>query len=55
MSATTPAQVQALAKKYLGVDDLAIIVVGEARDVQPELEKIGKVTVYDQDLKPLAR
>jgi hypothetical protein len=28
--------------------------VGEAKEVQPELEKIGKVVVYDQDLKPRA-
>ena len=54
MADTTPAQVQALARKHLRVDDLAIIVVGEAKDVQPALEKIGKVTVYDQDLKPVA-
>jgi len=55
MSETTPAQVQSLAKKYLSTTDLAIIVVGEAKDVQPELEKIGAVIVYDQDLKPVAK
>ena len=55
MATTTPAQVQALAKKHLNPADLAIIVVGEAKEVQPALEKIGKVTVYDQDLKPVAR
>jgi len=31
-----------------------VIVVGEAKEIQPELEKIGKVVVYDQDLKPVA-
>ncbi len=55
MSEVTPAQVQALAKKYLSTTDIAIIVVGEAKDVQPALEKIGKVIVYDQDLKPVAK
>jgi len=55
MSETTPAQVQALAKKHLSTTDLAIIVVGEAKDVQPALEKIGKVIVYDQDLQPVAK
>ncbi len=52
MSATTPEQVQSLAKKYLSTENLAIIVVGEAKDVQPGLEKIGKVTLYNQDLQP---
>jgi hypothetical protein len=53
MAETKPAQVQALAKKHLNPADLAIIVVGEAKDVRPTLEKIGTVIVYDQDLKPL--
>jgi predicted Zn-dependent peptidase len=55
MAAVTPAKVQALAAKYLSTENLAIIVVGEAKDVRPELEKIGKVIVYDQDLKPVAK
>ena len=55
MSDTTPEKVQALAKKYLSTADLAIIVVGEAKDVQPALEKIGKVIVYDQDLQPVGK
>jgi predicted Zn-dependent peptidase len=55
MGATTPAQVQALAKKYLTTENLAIVVVGEAKDIRPELEKLGKVVVYDQDLKSVAK
>ena len=55
MAAVTPEKVQALAMKYLSTTDLAIIVVGEAKDVQPALEKIGKVTVYDQDLQPVGK
>lgn len=55
MSETTPAKVQELAKKYLPTSDIAVIVVGEAKEIQPELEKIGKVVVYDQDLKPVAK
>jgi len=31
-----------------------IVVVGEAKEIKPELEKIGKVQVYDQQLKPVA-
>ena len=53
MSATTPDQVAALAKKYISATDLDIIVVGEAIEIRPGLEKIGKVIVYDQDLKPV--
>ena len=55
MAAVTPEKMQELAKKYLSTTDLAIIVVGEAKDVQPALEKIGKVTVYDQDLQPVGK
>jgi len=53
MSETTPAQVEELAKKYISSTDLAIIVVGEAKDVRSDLEKVGKVIVYDQELKPV--
>jgi zinc protease len=52
MAATTPAKAQELAKKYLSVTDTAIIVVGEAKEVRPELEKLGKVIEYDTELKP---
>ncbi len=52
MAAVDAAKVGELAKKYMSTENVAIIVVGEAKDIQPELEKIGKVTVYDQDLQP---
>jgi predicted Zn-dependent peptidase len=55
MSVVTPAQVEGLAKKYLTAADVAIVVVGEAKDIKPELEKVGKVIVYDQELKPVAQ
>lgn len=53
MEAVTPAKIQELAQQYLSTKDAAIVVVGEAKDVKPELEKIGKVFVYDTDLKPV--
>jgi predicted Zn-dependent peptidase len=53
MGSVTSAQVQALAKKYISTENLAIVVVGEAKEIKPELEKLGKVFVYDQELKPL--
>jgi predicted Zn-dependent peptidase len=55
MADTTPAKVQELAKKYLPTDNIAVVIVGEAKEIQPELAKIGQVFVYDQDLKPIAK
>jgi predicted Zn-dependent peptidase len=50
MASTTVAKIQELAKKYLSTENVAIVVVGEAKQVQPELEQIGGVTVYDLNL-----
>jgi len=55
MAETTPAKIQELAKKYLTTENVAVVIVGEAKEIQPALEKIGKVVVYDQDLKPVAK
>jgi len=54
MAAVTPGKIQDLANKHLDLNDTAIVVVGEAKEVRPELEKIGKVFLYDTDLKPVA-
>jgi zinc protease len=54
MAETTPAKVQELAKKYLTTENVAVVIVGEAKEIRGGLEKIGKVVVYDQDLKPVA-
>ncbi len=54
MGSVTPAHAQGLAKQYLTTENAVIVVVGEAKEIKPELEKIGKVTVYDQQLKPVA-
>lgn len=48
----TAEDLKALAAELLKPEDLAIIVVGKASEVQAQLEKIGKVIVYDEDLKP---
>ena len=55
MSVVTPAHVSELAKKYLTTENVAIVVVGEAKEIQPELEKIGKVIVYNQELEPVKK
>ena len=44
-------KIKELAGKYIRPDGLTVIVVGEAKEIQPALEKLGPVTVYDTDLK----
>ena len=51
MAAVTPAKERELAEKYLSTKDTAIVVVGDAKQVRASLEKIGKVVMYDTDLK----
>ncbi|MCX6968172.1 MAG: pitrilysin family protein [Verrucomicrobia bacterium] len=46
-----PEKAAELARKYIDPNDLVIVVVGEAKEIVPQLEKFGKVTVYDTDLK----
>ncbi|MEI6561656.1 MAG: pitrilysin family protein [Verrucomicrobiota bacterium] len=46
-----PEKASELAQKYIDPNDLVIIAVGEAKEIVPQLEKLGKVTVYDTDLK----
>ncbi len=53
MAAVTAPQLEDLGKKYMHTDNLAIVVVGEAKDIKPQLEKFGKVYVYDTELKPV--
>jgi zinc protease len=50
MAAVTPEVVTELAKKYIHPEDVAIVVVGEAKQIKGELEKLGRVVVYDADL-----
>ena len=51
MADVTPEKAQQLAQKYLSTKNVAIVVVGEAKQIRPELEKVGNVIVYDADLK----
>ena len=53
MASVTPKDVEQLAQKYLDPKNAALIVVGEAKEVKPALEKLGNVTVYDTELKPV--
>jgi predicted Zn-dependent peptidase len=55
MADVTSSQIQALAQSTLSLDNLAIVVVGEAKQIKPELEKIGTVIVYDTELKEIPK
>ena len=50
-----PEKASELARKYIDPDDLVIVVVGEAKEIVPQLEKFGKVTVYDTNLKEIKK
>lgn len=52
LEGVTSAQQLELAGEYLGADDYTIVVVGDAKSIREDLEKLGTVTVYDTDLKP---
>ena len=49
--AVTAADVQRVAKKYLAPDSLQIVAVGDGAKIQPVLEKLGNLEVYDTDGK----
>jgi zinc protease len=51
ISAVTAEDVQRVAKKYLNLDNIQIVDVGDAAKIKPVLEKYGKVVVYDVDGK----
>ncbi len=53
ISSVTPKRALELAKKYIEVNDLAIVVVGDAKEIKPKLEKLAKVRVYDTELNPM--
>ena len=52
--AVTPAQVQAVAKKYLDPTKLQIVAVGDSSKIEASLKKIGPVEMYDDEGKPVA-
>lgn len=49
----TPEQAQAAAAKYIDSEHPIIVVVGDARVLKPQLEKIGRVVVVDNAGKPI--
>jgi predicted Zn-dependent peptidase len=55
VSAITAADVQKAARKYLDMDHLQVVAVGDAAKAREVLAKYGKVEVYDADGKPVTR
>jgi zinc protease len=51
ISAVTADDVQRVARKYLSLDNIQIVAVGDAAKIKPVMEKYGKVTVFDTDGK----
>ena len=53
IAAVTPADVQRVAQKYLTLDHLAIVAVGDAEKIKDVLKAFGPVEATDADGKPL--
>ena len=51
--AVTPAQVQAMARKYLDQSKLQIVAVGDSSKIAPGLRKFGPVSLFDDEGKEL--
>lgn len=54
IAAVTAADIQRVAKAHLNPDRAIVIVSGDASILKPKLERIAKVTVVDEDGKPVA-
>lgn len=53
IAAVTPAQVQAVARKYLDPKRLQIVAVGDATKIAPILRPFGPLEVFDDEGKPV--
>jgi len=52
VEAITPADIQRVAQKYIDLDHLQIVAVGDAAKAREGLAKFGNVEEYDSDGKP---
>jgi zinc protease len=53
IAAVTPQDVQRVARKYLDLDHLQIVAVGDAAKISDLLKQFGPVEIYDTDGKPV--
>ncbi|HUP88332.1 MAG TPA: pitrilysin family protein [Longimicrobiales bacterium] len=54
LGAVTAADVQSAAKKYLRPENSLIVISGDAQVLKPKLERFGKVTIVDEEGRPVA-
>jgi len=54
VAAITVEDVQSAAQKYIDLDHLTVVAVGDAKKAREVLAKFGKVEVYDAEGKPVA-
>ncbi len=52
ISKFTPEQLQSVARRVFSPNDINIIVIGDAAQILPKLQRFGKVNIYDLDLNP---
>jgi zinc protease len=53
VAAITPADIKNISQKYIDLDHLQVVAVGDAAKARAVLAKYGKVEVYDADGKPV--
>ncbi len=53
VAAVTAEDVQRVARKYIDLEHLQIVAVGDASKIHPTLIKFGNVIVYDSAGKPV--
>jgi zinc protease len=54
IAAVTPEDIQRVAQKYLDLDKLQIVAVGDAKKIAEELKTFGPVEMFDTEGKPLS-
>lgn len=53
VAAVTPSDIKSIAQRYIDLDHLQVVAVGDASKARDVLTKYGKVEVYDADGKPI--